>query len=208
MVSKLIANSHFILNVKNSDICVGAFTNYVHIGVVEKLTFVENTVTVPLRRFKSFKKYLSEIICYFTVDSNLDVEHGGECFKHYNWKGEFVNGQKTLCFYKNEQIYFNLNISGFFNLLMCLSKALPFTFLFTNIDICFCETITQSEDFYFEIARNESKLRQLIDDICKRQSNEANFSTKSSLRHIFSYYHDEFQSIIWLNEYRCAATSC
>ncbi len=201
MVSQLIANSHFILNVKNSDICVGAFTNYLLIGVIEKSSFQEKSIKVPLKCVPRLKSDFLDGLNFFDFESTLDKDYGGDCFQDYKWKGHYADGKKKLTFFENDENLFSLNSSGFLSLLRCFSKVLPFTFLFTNIDIYFCVTVTRNEEYFVEISSNQSKLEKLIDDVCKCYPKEVNFATRSTLSLIFSYYKEELNCLIWLNEY-------
>lgn len=206
MISKNLSNSNITLVVKNSDVCVGAFCNYILIGAVENSSFVDKCVELPVHRFVWLKSELISMLSYLVEEILLEKEYGGACFETCTWKGQLVNGIKTIHFYKDQTPLFVLNLPAFFYLMQSLYSVLLFTFLFKEIDIHFCETVTQNERHFNQLLASETKLEQFIQDFCQVYSQNnvsaTNFASKASLKNIFLYYCEELQIRVWLIEYK------
>lgn len=202
LLSKKLSDSHLVLVVK--DICVGAFTNYILIGGILNYSFDENCVKIPVAHFKTLHKELQSMLSYLIHQNQLDRDYTGECFQSCIWKGQIVEGNKLLSIYKNEFLFSSFDFDEFDQFLNCLYQILPLTFLFTDINIRFCEQVTQNEALFAQLVNEEPRLKQYINDFCTQNQDQTNFATKITLRHIFYYYSNELVLFSWLNERRGA----
>jgi len=195
MFSKL-KNCHLTLTVIGKEnLFVTSFSGYLKIGLIKNSQVVAKCMVIRVDQFETFTEEFKKSLSFLLDDDLKTYKSNNPDMENISWQGQ-SGKRKTLSYYKDEKLIFELNSQEFYSFVVAISRSMLFTFLFKDNEISFFQTLLddclkQSQSLE-DLKKDNNSLNMYIKNYLAQQNaslRKDHQNLNSILKTLFQNYH-------------------